>query len=357
MRSLRLVWLIVAACGGSAASHPDAAGDAGAIPDGPTYGETSLSGATGSSEDPALVRTPAAIFAAYFTTLDGDHSQLFVRSSADGLTWQAPVQVTTGTDANLCPGLALDDSGVLHLVWMRRTGGLSGPAHIAHATSIDGVTWTPAPDLTSDSDGTDVWCPSLARRPAGGLALAFARYQGSPSPHFDLRVATSADGTTWSVPTAFGLADPAYSDQLPSLATTGTQLTLVWNRYVFATGMELPYETSTSEVMLSTSTDGLSWAPATPLTANSDYDLFPWLYEDDAQNWYVSWLHAPGALPMSTTVVEQALAAGTAIAPYPLAGYSPRTIYTGVAHRYVRAWVEGSAAHEVVAEPFDAHAS
>jgi hypothetical protein len=339
-------WLAVFVLGCGHPAAMDDQEDAPAPPrdatvDAPVYPPVAISGTAGRDEDPTLLRTAdARITLAWFSERDGDDGNIYLRRSLDGLAWDPPVQVTSGPDADFYPNLL--EAGVIHAVWMRRTGGKNGPGHIAYTTSPDGVTWTAAEQPLTPAG--DDWTPSIAATPTGTLVVAFVRNACGATPCFAIMITTSANGgTSWSAPVPFGLAANGLADHLPIIARTGDHLTMVWNRYTSTPGHELPYLTNTSEVMMSTSTDGTAWTPAVALTANTDPDLFPWLYVDDpgpTGRWFATWLTAPsGGTPVT---VEQPVDAIAPTGMIPTNGYSPRAIATGVAHRYVAAWVEGS---------------
>jgi hypothetical protein len=344
---MRVVLVVLLGCG-SPAVHPDATStDSAPAPDVAIDAPPSpvnLSASTGKDEDPDLVRlADGSILLAWFSERTGN-GDIYYRHSADGRSWDAPVQVSSGTSIDVYPGIAEAPAHTLHAVWHRFDADPNTSSRIIYNRSTDG-TWSAANEQTI-APGID-WSPSIAPTASGDLVVAFAHDPCSPSLPvcFEIEIVRSVDGgTTWSTPVAPPIGASGFSDAIPYLALTGDHLTLVWNRYVASTSAELPYQTATSEVMLSTSSDGVTWSTPVAVTANSDYDLFPALYADQAGAWWLTWLTAPAGTQVTTAVAQPVATAGTGAptATLPVTGFSPRAVATTVPGRYVAAWVEGT---------------
>ncbi|MGE5180492.1 MAG: hypothetical protein ACM31C_00445 [Acidobacteriota bacterium] len=313
-----------------------------------------ISATAGKDEDPALLRlADGSIQLAWFSERTGA-GDIYYRRSPDGISWDAPVQVSSGPSTDVYPSVAEQPAGTLHAVWQRFDADPNTSSRIIYNRSTDG-TWSAAGEQTIAS-GID-WSPALAVTASGALVVVFAHDPCAPSLPvcFELEVVRSLDGgATWSPPSAPALGAGGYSDTLPFLARTGDHLTLVWNRYVASTAAELPYQTPTSEVMLATTADGVTWSAPIAVTSNADYDVFPALFEDQAGAWQITWLTAPAATQVSTAVVQPVATAGAG-APdgtLPVTGYSPRAIATTVPDRYIAAWVEGTSDVDIWAQPF-----
>jgi hypothetical protein len=347
---MRLVLAAIVGCGAPAVhpdatftdSAPDVAIDAPPSP-------VDLSASPGKDEDPDLVRlADSSILLVWFSERTGN-GDIYYRHSGDGHTWDSPVQVSSGASTDVYPGIVEAPAHTLHAVWHRFDADPNTTSRIIYNRSSDG-TWDAANEQTI-APGVD-WSPSIAATASGALVVAFAHDPCSPSLPvcFEIEIVRSLDGgTTWSAPVAPPLGASGYGDAIPFMALTGDHLTLVWNRYVATTSAELPYQTATSEVMLSTSSDGATWSTPVAVTSNGDYDLFPALYEDQGGTWWITWLTAPATTQITTAVAQKLATAGTGLptATLPVTGYSPRAIATSVQGRYVAAWVEGTSDLEI----------
>src|SRR5215470_9441385 len=335
---MSLAWILLAACG-SSGSKPDAAVIPDVAIDGVALDPVNLSNMAGGDEDPGLVRQyDGHVIVAWYSRRSGN-GDIYLRRTLDGVAWDPAVQVTSSTDTDFYPNLIEGPGNLLYMVWHRVTGGVG---HIEYNKTGNATSWNATTELAISSGGDD-WSPSIAATSNNRLVVAFARNTCGQGGCFALEVVTSDDGgATWTQPASPGLTASGFADHLPMIVLTGDHVTMVWNRYVSSMQTPLPYMTATSEVMMSTSTDGVTWTPAVAVTQNSDYDLFPALYQDQAGTWMITWLTAkpPG---MTTMTVEQAVTgtqpSGTIAV---VAGYSPRVIATALAHRYLAAWVQGT---------------
>jgi len=345
------VAVAIAACGTHAAAPDAPAPDA--APDAAVFAPVMIS-TTMPDEDPTLLRTADGhVVLAWYSTRDGDGGNIYLRRTLDGVTWDPAVRVSSDTDTEWYPNLV--EANGLRAVWQRRNA--AGASHVVTSSSPDGVTWNAASEVavTPDVTGADDWSPSIAVAPSGTFVIAFARNSCGTGGCFGVMITTSTTGATWSTPVPFGLATTGLADDLPIIAHTGDHLTMVWNRYANSTSAPLPYQTATSEVMLSTSIDGTAWTPAVQLTSNSDPDLFPWLYADDTGRWLVTWLTAANGGTATPMTLEQPVDASAPSGTIATNGYSPRVIATALAHRYVATWVAGTGSNVgIVAQAFAA---
>lgn len=316
-------------------STPDASPDA--APDAP-YVTADFSNSAGGDEDPNLLpRADGSLVLAWFSQRTGN-GDIYYRRTTDGITWDAPVQVSSGTSIDVYPGL-VEVAGTLHAVWHRYDSDPNTSSRIIYKR-LDG---SAEQTLTTGI----AWSPTIATTASGTLVVAYAADPCAPSLPvcFHIAVVRSTDnGQTWS--TEQTIVNSSMSDAIPYMARTGDHLTLVWNRYVATTTAELPYMAPTSDVMLSTSNDGITWTTPVTVAHDTSYNLFPALYADPAGAWWITWQTSGG-------VVAQPIAgtAPTATLPVtPVTGYSPRA--AAVAGRSVVAWVEGSSDLEIWTRPF-----
>jgi hypothetical protein len=103
-----------------------------------------------------------------------------------------------------------------------------------------------------------------------------------------------------------------------------------------------PLFSPSSETMLSTSSDGLTWTP--PVVASgpspATIDVFPYLYPDHArQRWSVMWVTENGTVEVP---VDDLDGASPAAVPIPVGGYTPRLAPSPTPGIYWAVWAEGT---------------
>jgi len=110
---------------------------------------TSDSGITGSKSSPATVADPAGnIWAVWCNGAEGSRDIYVSRMAADSQTFTAPVSLTTAASDQCNPDIVRDSDGVLYVVWQDKQ---RGNWDIFLATSSNGVTWS-RPIAVTDSD-------------------------------------------------------------------------------------------------------------------------------------------------------------------------------------------------------------
>jgi hypothetical protein len=89
---------------------------------------------------------------------DGIPSEIYYAISPDGSSWSHLVNISRNPSSNSrYPDIAIDSSSNLHVVWQDDS---SGNWEICYATSADGVTWS-APDNISNNSGNS-YAPAIA---------------------------------------------------------------------------------------------------------------------------------------------------------------------------------------------------
>ncbi len=355
---MRLAWIWLAtgigACGSSNAG-PDAGPPDARLVDAPAVIDSlrddasvfplvDLSDSPGRDEDPTLLRSVDGRLYFMWSSARSGNGDIYLRRGANGVDWNSAIRVTTSTDPERAPSLVQDAANKFHVAFERRSGGTGA---IVYNSSVGGSAWSAASEvaLTASSSGDGDAVPAIVQAASGALVVVFARNTCGAVPCFVLHAVRSTDGgTTWSVPAPVpGIATTGKSDHSPFLLRTGTRITLVWNRYVSAPGEELPALSETSEVMLSSSSDGLAWSAPIAVTSNDSRDLSPALYEDANGVVFATWLSAPDiAAPFAVEQPLSTLGVGTPTATFAVAGTTPRFIATAIAGRYVAAYVGGS---------------
>ncbi len=110
---------------------------------------TSDSGIAGSKSSPATVADPAGnIWAVWCNGAEGSRDIRVSRMAADSQTFAAPVSLTTAASDQCNPDIARDNDGTLYVVWQDKQ---RGNWDIFLATSSNGVTWS-RPIAVTDSD-------------------------------------------------------------------------------------------------------------------------------------------------------------------------------------------------------------
>ena len=127
-------------------------------------------------EDPSvLLAADGRVFVAWFSDR-GNNPDIYVASTNDRRTWSAPVRVTSGPGGDFYPNLLQDSGGVLHLVWFQWVALFVG--QIRHATSSDGITWSPEEAVTTEFL-VDDWVPTVAEAPDGSPRARSSASSGS----------------------------------------------------------------------------------------------------------------------------------------------------------------------------------
>jgi hypothetical protein len=333
---------VLAICLCAGAGCGDDASDPGAEPGVAATSPAPLStGSPTRDEDPSLLRArDGSMFVAWFSDRDGA-GDIYLARTPSGTRWSSPVRVTYDAGGDFYPSLFQDGAGVFHLTWFRWYALARG--HILHSTSADGLTWSTADEesVTTDPD-VDDWVPTPALASDGRLFVYFvSELRDGTNPTSEIYgVSKGKSDTNWSAPTALtDINSAAEHDQLPFVARTASTFTMVWVRH--DTSQPLPWLNAKSQIYLSTSTDGTSWAPPTQVTndAGTVVHLFPFILGQS-----VLWLSdrdgAAKLYELGLANVDQypsALVEVTALPP----GYSHRIARTSTPGVYLGAWVQG----------------
>src|SRR5262245_58619834 len=174
-------------------------------PSSPGVRHLDLGNASGTDDDPSLIRARDGAYYLVFLSDRSGSKQLWATRSNDGLLWSTPQQITNNGDENLFPTLLQTDDGVFHLCWNRFSIASGGTQHIYYARSFDGLNWNAASQvqLTSGLVGDRV--TGMIAVGASELRLYFTSAQrslpGKPAFNDDILVMRSADrGLNWQAP-------------------------------------------------------------------------------------------------------------------------------------------------------------
>lgn len=320
----------------------------------------------GQDEDPALlVRQDGSLVAAWYSNRNGDDDkEIFVVGSHDGTSWtDPPAQATRADPWAFAPTLAEDGAGVVHLAWWQVTNLPEGcdpdtsctgtDNRVFAARSPDGVDWDTgaAEEVTA---GPGDWLPALlwdAGR--GALAIYFSAVERNGDGEVDLaegrarlyRVVRDDDG--WSPPERLlGLDTESTHEQYPQVARAADGTTwITWTRYDAVESPDPSHvvDVPSTDTMLASSADGLTWSAPRRLGESAAVDVFPILYADR-----VSWrteatsveLPVGGAYP--DDLVERP----------ELTGYTARVVVTHTPGIVWAAWVAGSRPNQKIEHAF-----
>jgi len=283
------------------------------------------------------------MFVAWFSDRGGN-SDIYVTSTANGTDWSAPVRVTTHAAGDFNPHLIQDEQGTFHLVWFRWEALFRGT--IRYNSSRDGRAWDPATEVAVTTEaGVDDWVPTLARLADGTLRVYFVSTLRDPSNRTsEVYVASRAPGAASFSPVvkAAGINSATEHDHLPFASRTGSDVSLVWVRH--DTTEPLPWLNHKSDVLASTSPDGLAWQAPTRVTSDAGnvVNLFPSMFVTLDDRWLTLWLSTRTGSPrvFEVPLGSVGAAAGTQVASLP-EGYSHKVAATPTAGVYLAAWVQG----------------
>ena len=292
-------------------------------------------GAKGNDEDPFLLTLAGGSMALAFFSERSGGGDIYLRPVTSSGELGGLLQVSSHPSPEFFPTLEQDAAGHLHAVWFRKTAG-RGALVVAVSRQI-GV-WEDERSVTSPGGPDSDWTPAIASTRAGALVVVFARDRCFPgTPCFGLMAIRSTDdGATWSEPVRVH-EDPASTDFLPCVRLVGDAITLTWTRY--RAKEQYPWESTHSEIMVSTSMDGVAWSSPLAITADDQPDVFPTFLGAADGGADLVWL---ASSPNGPQLVSSALGGGQkrTLIPAPTSGYSHRVALTSDGGVFVT-WVQG----------------
>ncbi len=298
---------------------------------------------SGKDEDPTVLQArDGSFYVAWFSDRDGN-PEIWMTRTADGIIWEEPWKITNDPAEDLYPQLTESRSGGFYLTWFHIAFDATLQQftfHIWFAKSIDGKIWTDHKQL-SESASTFNWVPSIMEDSNGRIWIAYT--SGRLDLNKEIYLQYSDDkGATWNMEPV-RVTTSALADDFPFIiqSKSGTYL-IAWARYNDSLGLFNP----TSENMLATSTDGLTWSSpqvVSPADLSATItDTLPHLFSEiNGNGVFMVWTSDRGGnggnifsapLPSATgsTVLVQRTANGKA--------YSGRMIPTSLG-KYLMVWV------------------
>jgi hypothetical protein len=315
----------------------------------PTAPALLSTGSPTKDEDPSvLLARDGSMYVAWFSDRDDGAGDIYVARMTAGTSWTGARRVTTSPLGDFYPSLIQDDAGTFHLTWFRWYTLERG--YIMHSTSSDGLAWNVANEesVTTDTD-VDDWLPTPVFTSNGTMRIYFvSELRDDTNPTSEIYVTSKGPSDDdWSVPgPLLDINSASEHDQLPFVARTGANLTIVWVRH--DTTEPKPWLNAKSQLFAAVSSDGLSWSPPLQIThdVGNVVHLFPSLYTTGAGSaWRVLWLSTRSGVPkvyeLPITSLDEYPDDVVENTELPDIGYSHRVSRTSTSGVYLGAWVQG----------------
>ena len=238
-------------------------------------------------EDPSVVLARDGRFYVAWSSKQRGRVDLYISSSVDGRAWTEGRRITDGPAENYNPAMIQTRDGVFHLVWCQLQR-KEGRTDVWYMRSRDGRQWDKPMSITNR--GVD-WAPALYEDTRGELRILWSSRR---TRNREIWVTRSADGgKNWLA--AVQLTRSPEEDDFPhALQTPDGEHHLVWTRYRRGSAMLELHKDRTSDVVLATSRDGVTWSE--PVVAsfadpeNKHIDILPCVFQDhNKRQVYLSW--------------------------------------------------------------------
>jgi len=201
----------------------------------------------------------------------------------------AKVNTDVGTLAQDNPATATDAQGNIWVVWDQTNP--AGDRGVYVGTMAATASSFAESEVVFDGDNNEQ-NPTVAVN-AGGVAYAVWQ-QDDPNGHWDIYVASSTDGTTWSTPVKVNV-DDVHNDTdqtAPAIAITAAgTMCVAWQSN----------QDGDQDIVLGTSTDGTTWAE-TQITTDDTDQTYPVVVVDEGQVVHVLWTDARNAGTSGTDI-------------------------------------------------------
>jgi hypothetical protein len=221
------------------------------------------------SEWPDIAVDPSGLIHLVWQDSTGE---IYYSRSPDGTNWMLAKRITWTPGSSHYPDLAIDSSGQLHVVWEDNTPGEYNYEVYYRKSTNSGTTWSKARRLSWMENGSH--SPDIAVDPSGNLHLVW--YDENPS-LYDIYYKNSTDsGASWTA--AKRLTSDLGWSAYPCLAgDVSGQLHLVWED----SEGDLSYRKSTNS--------GTSWSTIQRLTWTSGSSWDPIMIADSSGNLHLVW--------------------------------------------------------------------
>jgi RTX calcium-binding nonapeptide repeat (4 copies) len=196
----------------------------------------------------------------------------YINRSADGLTWGAPLAAVTAPEGDLDKEWIACDNGA--------TSPFRGHCYIAYYDVATGAIRT-----TASADGGATWGPRVATSPIppngldfngtqpvtlpdGTLVVIYTTFASNPAFSSGVVAARSTDGgATFAAPVSIGPLAMASIPAVRTFSLASAEADSKGRIYAAWEGCASIGPCSASRILLSTSTDGLTWTPPVAITS------------------------------------------------------------------------------------------
>lgn len=179
-----------------------------------------LSWNAGGSYNPSIATSGNRVHVVWWDVSPGDSEIFYKRSTDGGITWSGFTRLTWMALNSIGPSIATDSGNGVHVVWFDSS---PGSFEILYKNSIDGgSSWSGRKRLTWSVGGS--FNPAIALDSGNDIHVV---WEADTAGFRQIYYKNSTDsGNTWSGPTRLTwTANHSYD---PSIATSGTQVQVVW---------------------------------------------------------------------------------------------------------------------------------
>jgi hypothetical protein len=257
----------------------------------------SLGNPGGEDDDPALILAKDNFYyLAYLADVSGN-KEIWLTRSSDGINWSSPLQITDNVNEDIYPNLLQTADGTFHLLWQRLVPA-TGESHVFYRKTPDPLVWPAAESQVTSGLVDDTEPMLVASDPNEFLVYFVSAQRGISLPKSAYNrdiysVRSENQGSTWTEPTIITLIEPKsdnVSDRFPRVIKIATNdFRLVFQRQATDNLFD-----PTGDLMLSSSTNGITWTVPTQITSDpsdSEFDLFPnFIFAPKLGQWTISWL-------------------------------------------------------------------
>jgi len=225
---------------------------------------------SGSSKDPAIVRSGATVCVVWSDDTPGNYEIYFRKSIDGGETWQAAHRLTSNSGASTYPAIAANGEKI-YVVWVDNT---SGNNDIFFRKSTDGgATWNAAKQLTTSA--SDSHHPRIALNGSN----IYATWCDDVTGNYEIYFRRSLDsGASWQ--TSKNITNNAGSSGSPDIAVRGDSVFLAWD----------DTDPGNYEIYFCRSDNGgVSWQASQRLMYNSGYSGCPAIAVSSSKI-FVTWM-------------------------------------------------------------------
>ena len=199
---------------------------------------------------------------------------LFSRSVDGGVTFSAPVMVSTNAGGSMAPQMAVDPAGNVNLVW---EDDITSSSDIAYSRSQDHGQTFSAPKSLSHNVGNSN-SAQISVDLTGNVNVAWEN--DSPG-NFDVFFTRSTDGGQTFSPLSNLSHSPGSASSAQIGADTGGNVNVIW--------VDNTPPSSSTDIYFTRSANGGSFSTPINVSSNSGFSTDPWLAVDPAGNANIVW--------------------------------------------------------------------